>query len=241
MIVATGSDQLTLKGVRAVGNGADGISLTDSAGHKVSGSAATHNGASGFELINAPGVSIVGSSASRNSTGVLVTGESAGVSISKTVVAANLGSFGIHLAGDGVARATIQDVLATGNNGTGLFVSYGDDGSFRQVTASGNGWGITLDPDVDRASVTQSTMIGNRERGLLVCPSCDGVLVTKSTADGNRDGIVIGGTASLVRKSTADGNEERGFDAGSPANDGGGNTAHANGMADCVNVFCGGA
>lgn len=240
LIVATGSDQLTLRNVHAFRSGADGISLTDSAGHKLNGIYASGNTASGLELINAAGVSVSASTLTANGAfGILAEGASSDLSISKTTVASTYGipGYGIELYGNLVDRARLQDVSAIGNE-VGIFVLSGDDDVLKQVTVSGNHFAGLLVNGPDNLQVSQATLSGNGGIGLATSPAAT-VLITKSTATGNsQNGFDLGDAGSVLRSSTANGNGQIGIAAQEAGSDGGKNTAHGNPIAECTQVAC---
>jgi hypothetical protein len=232
----TGSDLLTISNVRAIANGAIGISLSDSTGHKVDKAYATQNSASGIKLINTPGTKLTNSTATFNlADGILVQLNTAGLSVSNTVVAGNTWD-GLRLEA-GVVGARIAAVTAVDNGLNGIVLAGADGALIQKVVASGN----PLDGVQDQAAgmhLTNSTLTGNGI-GVAVCSGCPGVMVGKTKAIGNGTGFGINDVTAVIAGSVADGNTGFGIEAVAPANDGGKNTAHGNGILDCANVVCG--
>jgi nitrous oxidase accessory protein NosD len=238
LIAITGSDGLSAKNVRAVKNGAIGISLSDSVGHTIDSAYATGNAASGVKLVNTPGVKLSNSVATLNGeSGILVQGATGGLSISKVVAARNH-DIGIFLNGDGVDGAKVQDVSLSANV-VGLWIDRADGALVQRAAVSGSfSTGLVVAQDADGARLSQVTATGN-VAGLFVEPGSDGVLVTGSTISGNAtDGILIKDDDAVLKANRADGNGARGIVALLPLSDGGKNAAHGNLGIDCLNVHC---
>ncbi len=177
-------------------------------------SGATGFSNAGIRLMNASNAVLMGNNCTTNEwAGLVVTGQSANVTISANNVSANtFGSIGI-LVYDGCVNVTIEgnDV---GFNGDGIIVNSHCNGTIvRANKIHENSFnGAWVDFDCNNASVEGNNITGNGEEGIQVS-GCDKVTVRGNNCTGSGwHGIyLVGGDNCTVTNNLATGNARHGI------------------------------
>lgn len=172
----SGAPDLTVAGNVAVRNGTDGVRIS---GDRLvlGGNQAVANGGSGFQLDGARDVEVSGNVANGNV-------QDGFEQVNRGTFAANTaianGGAGFSQQDDDV---TYRSCAALGNGGPGFEVDQGDRTVLVGVLAQGNATGI--DVGGDDVVVSKSSIVGNRGFGILVDEDGQRLTVTKTNVFGN--------------------------------------------------------
>jgi parallel beta-helix repeat protein len=150
------------------------------------------------------------------------------------------GSRFLHNADWGVLMetgGTISGSTMIGNGFDGVMVQNFDATLTGNLVAGNVQYGINLNGSANSV-VTKNRVVGNHSDGIHVDAGATNATVASNTVVGNgAEGVSVASTSTTLTKNVANGNTNNGITAGA-AIDGGGNTAHANGLAGCSGVVC---